>query len=179
MIIHSGPGAEFTGDPNDIWSHKWGISPQSRDGKLISSYAMMPEYWSSPGDITIGVFTHELGHVLGLDDNDADHEVMRSHLDTGVRILLGGEAEDDAEQIGLSAAEELSTSDLADVGAPAALPPEEDDMLVYDEETGAFIFLGSDDADELPQAALDGALDEWVAYVEPSSGDGPPGIISW
>jgi len=68
MIIHSGPGAEFTGNVNDIWSHKWGISPQSRDGVQISSYAIMPEYWSSPGDITIGVFAHELGHVFGLPD---------------------------------------------------------------------------------------------------------------
>jgi immune inhibitor A len=68
MVIHSGPGAEFTGNPDDIWSHKWGITPQNRDGVLISSYAMMPEYWSSPGDITIGVFVHELGHVFGLPD---------------------------------------------------------------------------------------------------------------
>ena len=68
MIIHSGPGAEFTGNVNDIWSHKWGITPQSRDGVLISSYAIMPEYWSTPGDITIGVFAHELGHVFGLPD---------------------------------------------------------------------------------------------------------------
>lgn len=68
MIIHTGPGAEFTGNVNDIWSHKWGVTPQLRDGVSISSYAIMPEYWSSPGDITIGVFAHELGHVFGLPD---------------------------------------------------------------------------------------------------------------
>jgi len=68
MIIHTGPGAEFTGNKNDIWSHKWSITPQTRDGILVSSYAMMPEYWSKPGDITIGVFAHELGHVFGLPD---------------------------------------------------------------------------------------------------------------
>lgn len=68
MIIHTGPGAEFTDDLNDIWSHKWGISPQELDGVWISTYSMMPEYWSAPGDITIGVFAHELGHVLGLPD---------------------------------------------------------------------------------------------------------------
>lgn len=69
MIIHTGPGAEFSGDPNDIWSHKWSVNPaQSRDGITISGYAMMPEYWSAPGDITIGVFAHELGHVFGLPD---------------------------------------------------------------------------------------------------------------
>jgi immune inhibitor A len=68
MIIHTGPGAEFSGNVNDIWSHKWGVTPQSRDGVTISSYAIMPEYWSAPGDITIGVFAHELGHVFGLPD---------------------------------------------------------------------------------------------------------------
>jgi M6 family metalloprotease-like protein len=68
MIIHTGPGAEFTGSPDDIWSHKWGISPQNRDGVQIGTYTMMPEYWSSPGDITIGVFAHELGHAFGLPD---------------------------------------------------------------------------------------------------------------
>lgn len=68
MIIHTGPGAEFSGDSTDIWSHKWGITPQNRDGVQISTYSMMPEYWASPGDITIGVFAHELGHVFGLPD---------------------------------------------------------------------------------------------------------------
>lgn len=68
MIVHTGPGAEYTGSVNDIWSHKWGISPQNRDGVFLSSYAMMPEYWLTPGDMTIGVFAHELGHVFGLPD---------------------------------------------------------------------------------------------------------------
>ena len=26
FIVHQGPGAEETGDTDDIWSHKWGIS---------------------------------------------------------------------------------------------------------------------------------------------------------
>lgn len=68
LIIHTGPGAEFTGDTTDIWSHKWSITPQSRDGVFLASYTMMPEYWSAPGDITIGVFAHELGHGFGLPD---------------------------------------------------------------------------------------------------------------
>ncbi|MEZ5359129.1 MAG: M6 family metalloprotease domain-containing protein [Candidatus Zixiibacteriota bacterium] len=68
MIVHSGPGAEYTGSVNDIWSHKWGIVPRSKDGKFISNYTIMPEYWSSPGDMTIGVFCHELGHAFGLPD---------------------------------------------------------------------------------------------------------------
>ncbi len=70
VIIHSGSGAERTGNLNDIWSHKWSIWPsQVRDGKTISSYTIQPEYWDSPGDMTIGVYCHELGHlILGLPD---------------------------------------------------------------------------------------------------------------
>ncbi|MCK5126532.1 MAG: M6 family metalloprotease domain-containing protein [candidate division Zixibacteria bacterium] len=68
MIVHSGPGAEFTGNTTDIWSHKWGISPRSKDGTYISAYTIMPEFWSSSGDMTIGVFCHELGHGFGLPD---------------------------------------------------------------------------------------------------------------
>jgi immune inhibitor A len=68
IVVHAGPGAEFTGSPNDIWSHKWGISPREKDGVYISTYSMNPEYWSTPGDITIGVYCHELGHVFGLPD---------------------------------------------------------------------------------------------------------------
>jgi immune inhibitor A len=68
LVVHSGPGAEFTGSTGHIWSHKWSISPQLRDDVYVASYAMMPEYWSTPGDITIGVFAHELGHGFGLPD---------------------------------------------------------------------------------------------------------------
>jgi immune inhibitor A len=68
MIVHSGPGAEFTGNSNHIWSHKWSIAPQLRDGVFLAPYTMMPEFWASPGDITIGVFAHELGHGFGLPD---------------------------------------------------------------------------------------------------------------
>jgi len=68
MVVHSGPGAEFTHSTSDIWSHKWSISPRSKDGVYVYTYSMMPEYWSSSGDMTIGVFCHELGHVFGLPD---------------------------------------------------------------------------------------------------------------
>lgn len=68
MVIHTGPGGELSGDPDDIWSHKWSISRQLRDGVWVYGYAMMPEYWRDPGDMTIGVFAHELGHVFGLPD---------------------------------------------------------------------------------------------------------------
>lgn len=68
LITHAGPGAEYTGQTSDIWSHKWSIVPRNRDGVYISDYAIMPEYWGASGDMTIGVYCHELGHVLGLPD---------------------------------------------------------------------------------------------------------------
>lgn len=67
-IVHTGPGAEFTGSPNDIWSHKWAIVPRQKDGVWISDFTIQPEYWSAPGDLTIGVYAHELGHGFGLTD---------------------------------------------------------------------------------------------------------------
>ena len=68
LVIHSGSWAEFTNSSDDIWSHKWSISPRLKDGVLISSYTIQPEYWVSPGDMTIGVYSHELSHGLGLPD---------------------------------------------------------------------------------------------------------------
>ncbi len=64
MLVHTGPGAELTGLSSDIWSHKWGIIPRLKDGVYISTYAIEPEYWQNPGDMTIGVFAHEMGHAL-------------------------------------------------------------------------------------------------------------------
>ncbi len=68
IIAHSGTGAEFSGDNDDIWSHMWGISPRLKDGVYISSFTMQPEFWTTPGDMTIGVYAHELGHGFGLPD---------------------------------------------------------------------------------------------------------------
>jgi immune inhibitor A len=68
FVIHAGQGAEYTGNPNDIWSHKWSITPRLKDGVQVSNYSMEPEYWASPGDMTLGVYCHELGHVFGLPD---------------------------------------------------------------------------------------------------------------
>jgi immune inhibitor A len=67
MIIHSGPGAEFTGSKRDIWSHSWVLyNPRSYNGVTINKYVTMPEYWqtvsSSTSDMGIGVFCHEMGH---------------------------------------------------------------------------------------------------------------------
>jgi immune inhibitor A len=68
LVIHSGTGAEYSGSNNDIWSHKWSISPRLKDGVYISSYTVQPEFWGTPGDMTIGVYAHELGHGFGLPD---------------------------------------------------------------------------------------------------------------
>lgn len=68
LVVHAGTGAEFSGLNTDIWSHKWAISPRLKDGKYISSYTVQPEYWQTPGDMTIGVYAHELSHGFGLPD---------------------------------------------------------------------------------------------------------------
>ncbi len=68
VIIHAGSGAELTGSTSDIWSHAWGIMPDAYDGVLVSSYSTEPEYWYTPGDMTVGVYCHELGHTFGLPD---------------------------------------------------------------------------------------------------------------
>jgi len=58
IIIAAGSGAEVTGNTDDIWSHKWGITPKTVDGVQISTYFMAPE------DGRVGVMSHELGHLL-------------------------------------------------------------------------------------------------------------------
>jgi len=69
VVIHAGKGAELTGASGDIWSHKWTTAaPISVDGVQVSSYTTEPEYWVTPGDMTVGVIAHEMGHVLGLPD---------------------------------------------------------------------------------------------------------------
>lgn len=70
VVIHSGRGGEVTSDSTDIWSHKWNTrTPRATgDGVYVYEYTIQPEYISSPGDMTIGVFCHELGHAFGLPD---------------------------------------------------------------------------------------------------------------
>ncbi len=70
FIVHAGSGAEFTGSNDDIWSHKWQThTPPLVDGVYVDVYSMEPEYWLTPGDMTCGVFAHEMGHaVFGLPD---------------------------------------------------------------------------------------------------------------
>ncbi len=63
FVIHAGPGAEETGNPNDIWSHAWYIPGNlTVDGVIARKYSMEPE------NGRMGVFGHEYGHNLGLPD---------------------------------------------------------------------------------------------------------------
>jgi immune inhibitor A len=87
FVVHTGSGAEWTGQTDTIWSHSWSlwaddygnmIPPVMVDGVRIMDYSMEPEYGGAPMDSrgvvadpfppTVGVYAHEFGHVLGLPD---------------------------------------------------------------------------------------------------------------
>jgi len=78
FIVHAGPGAEETGNIHYVWSHQWQLSNtgsgcpgpyHTDDGVDIDQYSMEPERFETvTGRITVGVFAHEFGHVLGLPD---------------------------------------------------------------------------------------------------------------
>lgn len=70
FIVHAGRGAECGGTSADIWSHAWGTNANPHvDGVWVRQYSMEPEYWYSYGDMTCGVYAHEMGHaVFGLPD---------------------------------------------------------------------------------------------------------------
>lgn len=58
IVIAAGTGAENSGNVNDLWSHKWSISPKTVDGVKVQTYFMAPE------NGRVGVMSHELGHLL-------------------------------------------------------------------------------------------------------------------
>ena len=69
FLTHAGGGAEGSGDTTQIWSHAWSLpSALKLDGVKVYSYSVDPEYIYYPGDLTIGVYCHEVGHVFGLPD---------------------------------------------------------------------------------------------------------------
>ena len=69
FFLHAGPGQEATGDPYDIWSHaSWFWDLGTDDGVAIGRYSVEPEEMPDGSLITVGVFCHEYGHVLGLPD---------------------------------------------------------------------------------------------------------------
>ncbi|QDU50880.1 M6 family metalloprotease domain-containing protein [Gimesia panareensis] len=62
FIIHAGRGAEQTGSPYDIWSHKWQIP----DGGVIVNKTpkiVAQTYLTVPEDCQVGVCSHEWGHL--------------------------------------------------------------------------------------------------------------------
>lgn len=72
MVVHQGTGAEASGNPTDIWSHRWslsgaGVGAVILDGVTIDDYVIQPEILFESIS-TIGVFAHEFGHALGLPD---------------------------------------------------------------------------------------------------------------
>ena len=85
-VIHAGYGAEETGDPTDIWSHRSRLtSPYVTDDydSIVGDYTKVYSYTIEPEKsnyynptlpnrlqpiVSIGVFVHEWGHGLGLPD---------------------------------------------------------------------------------------------------------------
>lgn len=61
FIIHAGAGAEETGSPDDIWSHKWqipsGVQVHSSPRIVARTYLTVPE------NCRVGVCAHEWGHL--------------------------------------------------------------------------------------------------------------------
>lgn len=89
FVVHAGPGAEegFPGYAAHIWSHQWQLSNTgtgcpsaylTADGVYVDYYSMEPERFESyTGRITVGVFAHEFGHILGLPDlYDTDYSTF-------------------------------------------------------------------------------------------------------
>jgi M6 family metalloprotease-like protein len=67
IIIHAGPGAEQ--GAYGIWSHRSNMSSVTVDGVTLSGYTMQPEERYNENSIVhMGVFCHEWGHVLGIQD---------------------------------------------------------------------------------------------------------------
>lgn len=94
MIVHSGRGAETTGDPCDVHSHRFaGLlpalvdgapsepTPLSVDGVLIGQALTVPEL-----DAGIGVVAHELMHAFG----EPDYYGTAGNAGTGDWDLGGG-----------------------------------------------------------------------------------------
>jgi immune inhibitor A len=80
-IVHQGTGEDYSTNTYDIWSHFWSLDAAyfygnsdggpylTNDGLTIDNYIIMPEVQYDSSQIsTIGVFTHEYGHALGLPD---------------------------------------------------------------------------------------------------------------
>lgn len=78
MVVHTDGGAE-TGDADNIWSHRWVLSPTytTNDPCPAGGFMKVSDYIIQPAEngdgtlndiVEIGVFCHEFGHALGLPD---------------------------------------------------------------------------------------------------------------
>lgn len=105
VIIHQGSGEEAGGPGTDIWSHQWDLASAAWFGDgtgvyttndhaacgdiKIKDYVIQPEKLYG-GIQTVGVFTHEYGHVLGLPDlYDVDYSSSGIGLGVDEQRLLG------------------------------------------------------------------------------------------
>lgn len=82
IVIAAGSGAEVTGNVNDLWSHKWSVTPKTVGNVKVQTYFVAPE------DGRVGVMSHEMGHLLCKwpDLYDTDY----SSKGTGRWDLMGG-----------------------------------------------------------------------------------------
>ena len=94
-VIYAGYSEASTANADDIWPHSWNFTTADTDGSIpekpeydgikINNYSCSAELVGMPGSPAIpsmdgiGTFTHEFGHVLGLDDmydtDDTDNGV--------------------------------------------------------------------------------------------------------
>ncbi len=63
FVIHAGRGAEETGSPHDIWSHKWQIPGGVKVSKQGDPTIFAQTYLTVPEDCAVGVCAHEWGHL--------------------------------------------------------------------------------------------------------------------
>ncbi|MHA1145402.1 MAG: M6 family metalloprotease domain-containing protein [Candidatus Helarchaeota archaeon] len=64
IIIYAGDSQSTSGQPNDIWAHRWNIygTPLYLDGVRLYGYTAQAE------NSKMGTFAHEFGHDIGLPD---------------------------------------------------------------------------------------------------------------
>lgn len=68
-IIYAGTGENETHDPVDIWPHAViGANVPTGDGVIIDRWSVQPEQHLNGDIMSIRVFCHEYGHIIGLPD---------------------------------------------------------------------------------------------------------------